>query len=47
MNFNIDLNGVLTKMLDKYEGSKTVRNLINSLVFYIIFVCIGWVYSSY
>jgi len=41
MNFNIDLNGVVTKMLDKYESSQTVRRLVNVLVFILFLFVLG------
>ncbi|GEM_PF-4144611 len=41
MNFNIDLGEWVTKMLDKYESSQTVRRLINALVFILFLFVLG------
>ncbi len=41
MNFNIDLNGAVTKMLDKYESSQKVRRLVNVLVFILFLFVLG------
>lgn len=32
-NFNIDLDGVVNKMLEKYENSKAVQRLIHMILF--------------
>ena len=46
MNFNIDLSGVVAKMLDKYESSQTVRRLVNVLVFILFLFVLGGLISA-
>lgn len=46
MNFNIDLSEMVVKMLDRYESSRTVRRLVNTLVFILFLFVLGGFINS-
>ncbi len=41
MNFNIDLGQWVVKMLDKYETSQKVRNLIHAILFLVFLFAVA------